>query len=59
MDGWMDGWVGGGKSRFKDCLQQSKRSFQVSYLDLFYLVLLVPYFLKWNTKNMLPNDCFF
>ena len=32
MDGWMDGWVGGWmdgwmdgrKSRFKDCLQQSK-----------------------------------
>ena len=21
---WMDGWVGGGKSCFKDCLQQSK-----------------------------------
>jgi hypothetical protein len=24
MDGWMGGWVGGCKSRFKDCLQQSK-----------------------------------
>ena len=28
MDGWVDGWVGvwmdGRKSRFKDCLQQSK-----------------------------------
>ena len=22
--GWMDRWVGGGKSHFKDCLQQSK-----------------------------------
>jgi hypothetical protein len=24
MDGWMGGWMGGCKSRFKDCLQQSK-----------------------------------
>jgi hypothetical protein len=24
MGGWMDGWMGGSKSRFKDCLQQSK-----------------------------------
>jgi hypothetical protein len=24
MDGWMGGWVGVCKSRFKDCLQQSK-----------------------------------
>jgi hypothetical protein len=24
MGGWLDGWVGGSKSRFKDCLQQSK-----------------------------------
>jgi hypothetical protein len=24
MGGWMGGWVGGCKSRFKDCLQQSK-----------------------------------
>jgi hypothetical protein len=26
MGGWMDGWMGGCKSRFKDCLQQSKIS---------------------------------
>jgi hypothetical protein len=26
MDGWMEGWVGGTKSRFKDCLQQSKNN---------------------------------
>ena len=25
MDGWVDGWIGGSKSPFKDCLQQSKR----------------------------------
>jgi hypothetical protein len=25
VDGWMDGWMGGCKSRFKDCLQQSTR----------------------------------
>ena len=25
VGGWMDVWVGGGKSRFTDCLQQSKR----------------------------------
>jgi hypothetical protein len=24
MGGWMGGWMGGCKSRFKDCLQQSK-----------------------------------
>jgi hypothetical protein len=24
VDGWMGGWMGGCKSRFKDCLQQSK-----------------------------------
>jgi hypothetical protein len=24
MGGWMDGWMGGCKSRNKDCLQQSK-----------------------------------
>ena len=24
MDGWVDGWMDGRKSRFKDCLQQSK-----------------------------------
>ena len=22
--GWVDGWMGGRKSRFNDCLQQSK-----------------------------------
>jgi hypothetical protein len=26
VPGWMGGWVGGCKSRFKDCLQQSKMS---------------------------------
>jgi hypothetical protein len=24
VGGWVDGWVDGSKSRFKDCLQQSK-----------------------------------
>ena len=24
VDGWMGGWMDGRKSRFKDCLQQSK-----------------------------------
>jgi hypothetical protein len=24
VPGWVDGWVDGSKSRFKDCLQQSK-----------------------------------
>jgi hypothetical protein len=24
VDEWMDGWMDGSKSRFKDCLQQSK-----------------------------------
>ena len=32
LDGWMDGlmgeWVGGCKSRFKDCLHQSKINLQ-------------------------------
>jgi hypothetical protein len=26
VPGWMDGWVGGSKSRFQDCLQRSKIS---------------------------------
>jgi hypothetical protein len=25
MGGWVGGWVDGSKSRFKDCLQQSKK----------------------------------
>ena len=33
LDGWMGGWVGGWvdgrKSRFKDCLQQSKTCFSL------------------------------
>jgi len=24
MDGWVGGWMGGGESRVKDCLQQTK-----------------------------------
>jgi hypothetical protein len=31
VDGWMDGWMDGCKSRFKDCLQQSKRINYVNY----------------------------
>jgi hypothetical protein len=27
VPGWMDGWMGGSKSRFKDFLQQSKNKF--------------------------------
>jgi hypothetical protein len=34
MDGWMGGWVGGCKSRFKDCLQQSKIILHHSYKEL-------------------------
>jgi hypothetical protein len=26
VTGWVDGWMGGSKSGFKDCLQQSKRT---------------------------------
>jgi hypothetical protein len=26
VGGWVGGWMGGCKSRFKDCLQQSKKS---------------------------------
>jgi hypothetical protein len=29
----MDGWVDGGKSPFKDCLQQSIRHFYVPFLN--------------------------
>jgi hypothetical protein len=29
---WMDGWVGGCKSRFKDCLQQSKISSKLYHI---------------------------
>ena len=31
VGGWMGGWVGGSKSRFKDCLQQSKITFIMAY----------------------------
>ena len=29
---WMDGWVDGSKSCFKDCLQQSKNCFDVGQI---------------------------
>ena len=29
VPGWVGGWVDGSKSRFKDCLQQSKTYFSV------------------------------
>jgi hypothetical protein len=37
--GWMDGWVDGSKSRFKDCLQQSKNIFKsLSLSQKLYMV---------------------
>jgi hypothetical protein len=34
VDGWVGGWVGGCKSRFKDCLQQSKtENLKMPWLD--------------------------
>ena len=39
LDGWMDGWMDGRKSRFKDCLQQSKRQFFVNFYVLFCIFL--------------------
>jgi hypothetical protein len=33
MGGWMGGWMGGCKSRFKDCLQQSKIDFKILSFD--------------------------
>ena len=46
VGGWMDGWMGGSKSRFKDCLQQSKTGnsarsdFECSGLETFGLAFL-------------------
>jgi hypothetical protein len=34
MDGWVDGWIDGSKSRFKDCLQQSKISLNLKCTSL-------------------------
>ena len=31
MEGWMGGWVDGGESRVKDCLQQSKIKIQKKF----------------------------
>ena len=31
---WMDGWVGGGKSQFKDYLQQSKINKNVVFIRI-------------------------
>ncbi len=54
VPGWMDGWMGGSKSRFKDCLQQSKNTFFVlSYTKVNWYV--------WE-KKMLTNKfeyCFY
>jgi hypothetical protein len=41
MDGWVDGWMGGCKSRFKDCLQQSKRFQNLSFLNISAIDILV------------------
>jgi hypothetical protein len=32
VDGWVSGWVDGCKSRFKDCLQQSKS--QITFFSI-------------------------
>jgi hypothetical protein len=37
LGGWVGGWMGGSKSRFKDCLQQSKMV--RTYLKYFELVI--------------------
>jgi hypothetical protein len=34
VPGWMDGWVGGSNSRFKDCLQQSKKLCKLVFQSL-------------------------
>jgi hypothetical protein len=34
VDGWVGGWVGGRKSRFKDCLHQSKITIKCNTLAL-------------------------
>jgi hypothetical protein len=43
LGGWMGGWVGGCKSRFKDCLQQSKKA------------IIMVLFEKYSNRF---NDCF-
>jgi hypothetical protein len=38
MGGWVGGWMGGCKSRFKDCLQQSKKvkhAFMLTFNSVF------------------------
>ena len=37
--GWMDGWIDGRKSRFKDCLQQSKNLLQLVVVVLRFVII--------------------
>ena len=40
MDGWVDGWMEGGESRVKDCLQQSKnKTKMVQSLKIKFLII--------------------
>jgi hypothetical protein len=38
VGGWVDGWMGGSKSRFKDCLQQSKMIFFNLFLNIIKII---------------------
>jgi hypothetical protein len=54
MGGWMDGWVGGWmdgcKSRFKDCLQQSKIQKFVAQLKKSVFMQLFKQ--VWSSRNL-------
>jgi hypothetical protein len=52
--GWMDGWVDGSKSHFKDCLQQSTNCHYVG-LELLLMYLLLPSGSKltWSGPSLL------
>ena len=54
VDEWMGEWIGGGKSRFKDCLQQSVLiSFWAFNLNIFTLQKQVGFFIKFVKENVI------
>jgi hypothetical protein len=53
MDGWMGGWMDGCKSRFKDCLQQSKNYESIKNLNNKKLRILN----RVNIKTISTKNC--
>jgi hypothetical protein len=52
MYGWMDGWVGGCKSRFKDCLQQSKIAENVNILAKLFKCSIIWIVMEWRFAKL-------